>query len=507
MSKEHIQTAHTLSAQLKTGLGILLLCLPLAPPAETPVPGIFLQTVLLAAVAAGIAAEILRRLPPFAANRPRVLWIALLIPLALPRVFPVFPVPLEAALYLLPLLLLSRTARFPRLLHLALTLFGAAALTLWIGQTDGPALPALLPGILFFFLPLALCLRKPWRFFGFPAAATSLALLLLTLHLTPLHYWQTTARMTAAEARERVPGTAPAPRYRPAPDAPPALPGDFSPDLVAFIHARQSALSRSALHALFENAPLPPDEMIRALRVYGFIQHDRHGFHVPSEAFTLDPAEHLASDYILWVEKLRAHAGIDPDSLPADLLREARRNEILLPVRPGAPLLRFSANHRARLDNGLLPRQILTLLDLDSGTPPLTAEAYARTWSLSLTAAEAELRTLSDTGHLEPVRLQARDVRPPPVTLPDANRGLRILLRIALAALGLLLLRAGPEPLRRNLHILGGLSVWGFTATELAASAQTLPAASLLALWLTPVSLLLLTAVLWVRPAERLPRH
>jgi len=500
MSKEHTQTAHTPATRLKTGLGILLLCLPLAPPAELPAPGRFIQLMLLTALAAGIGAGVLRRLPPFAANRPRALWAALLLPLALPRVFPVFPAPLEAALYLLPLLLLlSRSARLSRPLHLTLILLGAAALTLWIGPTDGPALPALLPGILFLFLPLALCLRKPWRFFAFPAAATSLALLLLTLHLTPLHYWQTTARMTAAEARERAPGTAPAPRYRTAPDAPPPPPPAVTPP--------QPRPPPTPLHTLFKNAPLPPDEMIRALRVYGFIQHDRHGFHVPSEAFTLDPAEHLAPDYILWVDKLRAHAGIDPDSLPADLLREARRNEILLPVRPGAPLLRFSANHRARLDNGLLPRQILTLLDLDSDTPPLTAEAYARTWSLSLTAAEAELRTLSDTGHLEPVRLQARDVRPPPVTLPDANRGLRILLRIALAALGLHLLRACPEPLRRNLHILGGLSVWGFTATELAASAQTLPAASLLALWLTPVSLLLLTAALWVRPSESLPRH
>ncbi|MCC5844824.1 MAG: hypothetical protein JJU05_11285 [Verrucomicrobia bacterium] len=503
MSKEHTPPKHTNSARLKTGLGILLLCLPLVPPAEAIVPGTFMRMMLLTALGAGIATEILRRLPPFAANRPRVLWSTLLLPLALPRVFPIFPAVLEACLYLLPLLLLSRTARQPRSLHLALAFAGSAALTLWIGQTDGPALSALLPGILFLFLPLALCLRKPWHFFAFPAAATSLALLLLTLHLTPLHYWQTTARMTTAEARERAPGTAPAPRYRPAPDAPPALPGDFSPQLVALIHARQTALSRPALRALFENAPLPPDEMIRALRVYGFIQHDRHGFHIPSEAFTLDPAEHLAPDYLLWVEKLRAHAGINPETLSADLLREARRNEVLLPVRPGSALLRFSANHRARLANELLPRQILTLLDLGPDTPPLTAETYARTWDLPLTAAEAELRNLYDTGHLEPVRWQARDVRPPPVTLPDANRGLRILLRIALAALGLHLLRACPGPLRKNLHILGGLSVWGFTATELAASAQTLPAASLLALWLTPVSLILLTAALWVRPSER----
>ena len=491
MSKEHIQAENTIPRMSAPALGILLLLFPLLPSPDTPESGPFIITALWAALGAALAAEVLRRLPPFSQNRPRILWTVLLLPLALPRVFPVFPAELEAALWLLPVLLLLRIARLPRWIDLSVTLVGAALTTLWFGAGTGPALDTLLPGILFLLLPALLCLRAPWRFFAIPVAASSLALFLLILHLTPMFYWQSTARMTATEARERAPGTAPAPRYRPAPDAPPPLPESFSRELVAFIQTRQTALSRTVMHALFENAPLPPEEMIRALRVYGFIQHDRHGFHIPSEAFTLDPAEHLAPDYTVWVEKLRAHAGIAPDSLDPDLLRQARRNEVLLPVRPGHTLLRFSANHRARLENGLLPRQILTLLDQTTETPPLTAEAYAQTWHLSLNAAERELLEMAEAGHLAPVRWQAEAVRPPPLTLPDANRGLRIFLRFATAAFSVFLLRGLRSPLRKSLYLLGGLSLWGFLATELAAATATLPAAANLALWLAPVSIIL----------------
>ena len=501
MSKKQILAVHYPPGGLRAGLGMLLLCLPIVPPTAMPAAGSLLSAVLFAVLTAGIAVEILRHLPGFAANRPRILWMILLLPPALPRVFPIFPVWLESALYLIPLLLLMRLARPYGFIYSVLALTGATALVLHNHSTDGPAPAPLFPGILLFLLPLALCLRKPWRVFALPVATTSLSFMLLFVHLLPVYYWQGTARMTATEARERAPGTAPSPRYRPAPNAAPQLPDGFSPALVSLIQSRQAALSRSALEALFDQAPLPPEEMIRAFRVYGFVQWDRHGYHIPSEAFTMDPSEHLAPDYTHWVEKLRNHAGMDPDTLDPELLREARRHDVLLPVRPGPPRLRFSANYRARLPNGLLPRQMLTLLDAAPGQPPLTAEAYARRWDLTLTAAEAELLELAEQQYLEPVRWQAETLRPPPLTLPDANQGQRILLRLFLAALGVYLLRSCAAPFRRNLYILGGLSVWGFLAAALAASLQTLPAASRLALWLSPVSLLLLLTARKLRPS------
>jgi hypothetical protein len=502
MSKEQTMTMQSPAGQIRLAAGILLLCFPFAMPPVRPAAADLLLTALWALFLAVSATEVLRRLPPFSVNRPPFLWTVLLLAPALPRVFPVFPPELAAAMLLLPVLLLLRAARVPAPVQLLTAPVGALLLTLWTGPGAGPALDRLLPGILFLLLPPLLCLRAPWRVFAIPFATASLALFFLILNLTPVTYWPNTAGMTETEARERAPGTAPAPRYRAAADAPAVLPGSFSRELVALIQERQNALSRHALHGLFENAPLPPEEMVRALRVYGFIQRDRHGYHIPSEAFTLDPALHLAEDYTVWVDKLRDHAGIAPESLDPELLREARRHEVLLPVRPGHPRLRFSANHRGRLDNDLLPRQILTLLDLTPDATALTAEAYARRWNLTLDTGEAELRELAELAYLEPVRRAEEPVRPPPVPLPDADRGRRILFRVLLFAAGALLIKTTAPALQRNLCILGGISLWGFAATELAAATASLPAAASLALWLTPVSVLATLSALKMKISE-----
>lgn len=503
MSKELTPTPQSLSCRFRLLAGGLLLYFPFAPAPDLASSGAWFLYAMVAALGAFLLTDLMARLPPFAETALNPLWIPLLLAPALPHIFPVYRPETAAGLHLIPFLLLLRILGISRGMVFLSAAGGSILLTAWLGAGGGPALDRLTPGIFTLLLPLLFCLRKPWRGFAVPFASFSLAAFFMILNLSPLPFWRSTAGMTDAEARERAPGTPPAPRYRIMSDAQDPLPSPFSRELVTFIQERQTALSRASLHGLFDSAPLPPEEMVRALRVYGFIQRDRNGYHVPAEAFTRNPADHVAPDYIVWVERLREHAGIDPESLDPELLREARRHEILLPIRFGEPQLRFSANHRGRFENELRPRHVLTLLDQSPESPPLTAEAHAQRWGLTLNEAEADLRELYERQWLEPVRRAAEPLRPPAVVLPDANRGLRLLLRWGLFAAGMLLLRPAEPEIRKWLYGLGALSLWGFTAGELASAAASLPAAARLAMWLAPVSLGLTAAAVWFFTCRR----
>ncbi|MDT9313556.1 hypothetical protein, partial [Limnospira sp. Paracas R14] len=274
------------------------------------------------------------------------------------------------------------------------------------------------------------------------------------------------------------------------------LPDGFTPELVQVLFDRQLAQSDVALLQLFTGAPIEPAEMIRAMRIHGFLLSDPVGNHVPPEAFRIDPTVNMSEDYVIWVDRFLEHVTVSPEVIGEELFRQAMRQRVLIQARPGLQRFRLSADKRGALENGLHPRQILTLLSPEA--PQLTGEAYARRWQLPLAAAEAELTALVEAGFLEARRWELETVAPPQF-VPAEGVTSRIFIRLLFIVMALLWLqRILPD---RRWPALGILLWTGFAATEISQTATTLPSAAATGLWLTlPVLLVLILTLKTIRP-------
>ena len=250
--------------------------------------------------------------------------------------------------------------------------------------------------------------RQPWQFFVLPTARVCLSgfFLLCGAGLTLLLVID--AMKTDVEFRTRHRFQPPIPHYQLQPhldriDAfPEELQGQIalSGELVRFLHDRQQALNRNRLEAIFQGAPLPPTEMLRAMQVYGLLREDQLGFHIPSEAYTMDLTNVLMEEYLPWVDKFREQTALLREDFDPDLFQEAIRRRIIIRVAPRDPRFRLSANVRGPLSNGLLPRQILTLLDAQPDQH-WSIRDYADQWNVSpLQQAAPELQELAARGFL-----------------------------------------------------------------------------------------------------------
>ncbi|MEX2607755.1 MAG: hypothetical protein WD708_10450 [Kiritimatiellia bacterium] len=154
------------------------------------------------------------------------------------------------------------------------------------------------------------------------------------------------------------------------------------------------------------DAPLPPADMIRAMKLYGFLLEDRHGSFVPGESFTRPAPPQMKEGILPWFRKSLDRVVISPPDLtevlsisPEEsraLLRDMRRMNLVAPV-PG-PDERFRLTPQARhpLENDLTPRRILLFSEPVPAGDPVEIETwtYARRWELSYAEVREELGDL-----------------------------------------------------------------------------------------------------------------
>lgn len=501
--------------------GLLLLLWPDWPRA--PSGGFRLEAALNGLALGGLAGSLalvlnlLLRSP--LSSRPRATAL-LLFPLAgtLPGVADAHLLPTLYTRVVLPafLLLLAGERLFPkRRLWVNLAVFTLSLLATSLLALDFPrefwlrlelgeilALRGVTPGLLTALMLALLYWREPWRpgirLISRAAACLGMASLTCLALITPaVNAFRTNPEVAASPFPSH-----PLPHYLPAensnprealPASMPSNPEDALP-MLRFIRERQVALSEPSLLRLFANAPHPPGEMLRQMRIHGLLPRDRHGFHASDETFLIDLSETLRPEYLPWVERFREHLSVRAEDVDPGIFREAVRERVLIRVAPGDQRFRLAAPYRAPLDNGLSLRQILTVLD-HGDTPRWTVESYAGFWETdALTTARVELEGLAARGFLKPAHPSPWNFKS--LRLQPSAHTTSVYIQAGLVLAGLLLLLPVARGVKRTRPFtlwLGGWAFWQWGIHVLLFPAQPGPAAqAALGLILVPASLLLI---------------
>jgi len=159
--------------------------------------------------------------------------------------------------------------------------------------------------------------------------------------------------------------------------------------------------------------PLAPEDMVRALRLYDFIQKDRHGFFVPSTTFDpVIPAE-MDPDAGLWIERLQDHITVTPEKLATRfamdetealfLLRLFEAQDLIRRVPTGPYHYRPSATSRHPTENGWRPHQLLMAATTTGSPVPLSRQQYGTDRGMTRYQALKELDQMLEEGILREV--------------------------------------------------------------------------------------------------------
>lgn len=158
--------------------------------------------------------------------------------------------------------------------------------------------------------------------------------------------------------------------------------------------------------AVPDDAPLPPEDMIRAMKLYGFLLEDRHGAFVPGESFTRPAPPQLKEETLPWFRKSLERAVLRSRELSEilsvtpeksrTLLLNMRRMHLVAPVPGPGERFRLTSQARHPLENNLYPRQLLLFSEPASGEAPVEIETwtYAPRWELSYPQVRSELHDL-----------------------------------------------------------------------------------------------------------------
>lgn len=393
------------------------------------------QSWIQAPICAGLAlclSNLLLRIGPV----PAFLRAPLLLPIALPPLFALIlrPDPLVVVAVLLPFaLVLNRQTRWggsrpagvrAAAVFLVLTV-GATGLTLLSGQLPASALPRL-PHHTFFYILVDLVLilgiasRQSLRPFALALLRWQVVAFLVLLYLIPVGFTFITSLKASGEPARHFLDPTPRPRF--------TIPGPVSvdsliPETFADLSDAEAALralefmnrhlSEPGVEAAFgDDAPLPPGEMVRALKLYGYVLRDIHGNFVPERAFTRDPPSEISPAYLPWIHRALEHLSFTPREIadhlsisPREagiLLRKLQRLNLTGRIPGPEPRFRLTSQARHPLDNGLYPRQILLILrHRDAGRPiQINVRDYGAFRKLEYQRKLAELNALVEAGAL-----------------------------------------------------------------------------------------------------------
>jgi hypothetical protein len=427
---------HELWAYAATATALLLISFPPFLRLPTP-PGAFSWHFGLIAFLAFGLARLLQHHLPIPHPLRLVLWLPIVLPPSL--LFHVWSGPLSplVVLFSWALLLFSLTRGWRQeLCTLALLLLAAFAFQITLSHYP-PAPDIHLPRLLrwapvpLLGIPLIFRITSSTRPIAHAMLRLELLVLMATLFCLPLLWSIATSAKQPGELVRNFYSLHPETRYEPIPDLPPPLPADLAarPDaipLLRFLDEHLRSISHPTLLRLFgQQAPLTPDEMIRAFKIYGFLQEDTHGTHVPDTLFSPKAGDNISPDFQPWIHKLQQHTRISSENAQ-DLLPALMDLGWVLPIPGESGTFRLSAQARRPLSNGFRPRQILAL-EADS---PLSVETYRQRYGLSAEEATQELQALLKAGLTEE-RAWVWDAHP--FLLRDVREALLLLAVLALA--------------------------------------------------------------------------
>lgn len=416
------QPHHLQRLLLLTAAGALL-CFPRG--LELSFPAFVPPSLACGALALSLA-HLLIKLGPL----PAPLRLFVLLPLAISPfiLLLLMPGPLSVLFLLLPfaLLLLHNAARLPPLPKPAL--FGAFYIILSLGahilfqqaahipSVPPPRLPvhsSLWVSILVI-IPLGLASRRILRPFAKAVFRYQLFTLLTLLALIPLGWTAATAFKVPREPALNFHTLRPQPRFfrLPSVGIDPFLSSDLRnhPHRILILRTldemtwRLSAVGMEQL--ISDETPLPPADMIRGMKLYGFLLEDRHGVFLPGKSFTRPAPPEMKEEYLPWFYQILDRIVLTPAELAEQLSlspEEARRvlldmRRMHLVVRVPGPDERFRLTPQARhpLHSGLHARQILLFSEPAAGMDPVEIETwtYARRWKLSYPEVRNELTKL-----------------------------------------------------------------------------------------------------------------
>lgn len=427
----HLSKKHLHHLRLTTGLlaAAALLCFP--PGIPLMEPRLALHALIAGSLALGLGHSLMKlgRLP--APCRP-----GLLLPTAFsaPLILLCLPDPLSVLWLLLPLalILLAQRPRFAELpaplfyLSALLPLCGGAALFLdLLTRLPHEGLP-LLPNHLGLWLailsviPLGIATRQRLRPIAKAIARYELWAALLLLGLYPLIWSAATSAKLPGEPALDFHRLRPLPRFYLLPNVgtDPLLPSELRnqplrSDMLFVLDEMNWRLSDAGLLATFEkNGPLPPEEMLRAMKLYGFLLEDRHGAFLPGESFNKPPPPEMEEQYLADFRNTMNRVVYGPESLAresglpaksaADVFFQLQQLNWVARIPGPSERYRLTPQARHPFANGLYPRQLRLLESADpASATEIDQIAYGRRWQMGTRQIRRELTRLVDLGAAE----------------------------------------------------------------------------------------------------------
>jgi len=277
-------------------------------------------------------------------------------------------------------------------------------------------------------IPVGLSIRPFMRPIARNILKGELILLLIPLWLLPWFWLLPTSFKETGESIEVPDRRLPLPRLviEPGTDWQPLLPPAFQ-DMQDPFFALQTweyltrLLTPTSLEAAFTGPeyPLAPEDMVRALRLYDFIQQDRHGYFVPASTFNRDIPAEMDPDADLWIERLKQHVTITPEKvaqqLQADpvealhLLRLFEQQDLIRRVPEGVNHFRPSATSRHPTEEGWRPHQILMSATTTEPDVFLSRQKYGEDRGMKRFQALRELDAMLEQGMIQEVAMWQPD--------------------------------------------------------------------------------------------------
>lgn len=415
------------TAALSVPVAAALLCFPSGVSAGDPTTLWVAALCAAAALSLGHLASLLG--PPPSCLRPLPL-----LPIAVPAAFVLRlrPDELGVLLALFPFALLLLHHRAGAIPRSRVAVWTSRFLILWIGATGLLHTAHVLPPrptprlpyytgfwvTVLFLLPLGFASRQVLRPFAKALLRYEILILLTLAYLGPPVWTAATSLKSPGEPARHFLSLTPGPRYFLDPGTRidgvvPERLRDHSRarDILRALDEMTWHLSRPGLRTAFpDNAPLPPDEMIRAMKLYGYLEEDLHGFFVSETSFVREPPPAFDPDNLQWVRHLHDHAGFTPTEIadalgldPGDaesLLLQMRRLELTDRVPGPDPVYRLTSQGRYPFTSGLRPRQLLLLTREPARPVQIDRDNYAPRWELEFEEVRAELNQLVDLGKL-----------------------------------------------------------------------------------------------------------
>ncbi|WFB37549.1 hypothetical protein P3T73_07220 [Kiritimatiellota bacterium B12222] len=422
MSKKQLEHLRLAPALLAC---ITLLCFP----AGIPFPGWrdLLPALITGCLALSIAHTLLKL-----GRIPAIMRIGVLLPLAfsMPLILRVLPHPFTVLWLLLPFAFILLRIRhrlktlpaFPQILCFVLCLsLGALALLHLLHHQPNDGLPSL-PFHRYIYLsilaiiPLGLATRSVLRPFAKAITRYQILIGLVLVGLYPVIWSVCTASKLPGESQRALHQLSPLPRFFTVPTlgSQEIYPSELRnhpqrSDLLFALNEMTWRLSDPYILSTFPaDGELPPEQMLRAMKLYGFLMEDVHGPFLPDSAFTQPAPPEMDAQYVTAFRQSMDQMVYTPLELAKARnlsLNEARaifqemyKLNWVRKIPGGQEKYRLTPQARKPFDNGLYPRQLILIDQADDVSVEIDQQLYGERRQLGYHQRKRELAQLVNLG-------------------------------------------------------------------------------------------------------------